>query len=1205
MKLKRIVKHIFIVLLFFIILNCNNVYSTDIKKSEYSKKYQEWLQLSDEVKNNTIPPFPVNIRQRKRNSSYIEKIKSALKTTSIPGSYDLRDYIDIEVKDQKNTGECWAFTANTSLETYLSLHNETYNFSERHIDYDTSTSFIDDQWSYSLNREVGSGGYSTTAFAYYSRGSGPVLEEDMPFEDNEAPIALYELPKNISVKKIDNMLYFPNIYKKYDENNNIVYTDADEVEYSKDEIIEIRKQVKEHIMNNGGISVSIDAPYNGCYYNESTHGAFLNNPDTIANHAVTIIGWDDHYSKNNFYYQPKEDGAYIILNSWGSEWGDNGVYYVSYEDFLIESQMRGIVGISNINYDNLYQYDISEMQNTLEYKYGANVFTSKNDENLTEILVGSLSDQECNIYVNTQNDNLNIQNLTRIASNVKLKPGYNTIQLNNPEHIEEGNKFAIVVEIISKDDIGIGIEDNNDVYFGNARSNEGESFVSENGIDWQDIYDENNMMNLSIKAYTKTDNKNFNVSNIDGNGYANIGGSFSFSIKTSYVYSQNKVEINIFNDLGENVTEKFEIKGDEVRGNGAFIRIECPNDIECGQYEAVITKPNSYETISRVFQIDANTGEYITAKFEDKAFWRYVKGEITNAVSNSDDLTISAKKTDFDKVKEISETYGKGITDITGIEYLTNLESINLNNNNITDFTPLSNLQNLNSLYIELNDCVDFSSLSNLSNLKELHLGGNNMNNGLGFLQNLSNLERLRLAACEVPDEIDISYIFNLSKLQYLDLTLWIWITEDHLQELSNLSNLKDLELSSCNIGNIDFIEGLQLESLYIGNDTFIEGYNHISDLSVIRNMNSLTSLDISKLPEIKTLDDLENLSNLVCLWCQDCSLCDATVLDGDSFKDKIFWDNLSLKNNIINDEIIRTGETTIIEVPKIIQQACNENSLLYSSNGVSLYNCEWEEYGKSVRINSYADYIVININSGYAQGTWYNGNIVEQEIWLDYIEITNKPNKTSYIEGQEFDKTGMIVTATYNDGSTKEITNYIIIDGKNLQEGKTTVIISYTEDGIKRTTTQAITVNKELVINIKEFEQEVEEGTTYLTGINPNTTIGEFKENIITNGSIIIIQDEDRIIEVEETKIATKMKMDITRGEKTKEYIIIVTGDCTGDGEANIKDMVRINNYRLYGTITNFGTEYQKAADVNKDGIINIKDMVKINNYRLYGTNL
>ena len=60
------------------------------------------------------------------------------------------------------------------------------------------------------------------------------------------------------------------------------------------------------------------------------------------NHAVTIIGWDDHFPKENFLegHLPPGDGAWICRNSWGENWGMDGYFYLSYYDMnitLVES----------------------------------------------------------------------------------------------------------------------------------------------------------------------------------------------------------------------------------------------------------------------------------------------------------------------------------------------------------------------------------------------------------------------------------------------------------------------------------------------------------------------------------------------------------------------------------------------------------------------------------------------------------------------------------------------------------------------------------------------------------------------------------------------------------------------------------------------------------------------------------------------------
>ena len=73
------------------------------------------------------------------------------------------------------------------------------------------------------------------------------------------------------------------------------------------------------------------------YYRKET-GAYWYNGDEKPNHDVVIIGWDDHYSRDNFNQPPEGDGAFICANSWGGEFGDDGYFYVSYYCLLYTSR---------------------------------------------------------------------------------------------------------------------------------------------------------------------------------------------------------------------------------------------------------------------------------------------------------------------------------------------------------------------------------------------------------------------------------------------------------------------------------------------------------------------------------------------------------------------------------------------------------------------------------------------------------------------------------------------------------------------------------------------------------------------------------------------------------------------------------------------------------------------------------------------------
>lgn len=77
----------------------------------------------------------------------------------------------------------------------------------------------------------------------------------------------------------------------------------------------------------------------------------------------------------------------------------------------------------------------------------------------------------------------------------------------------------------------------------------------------------------------------------------------------------------------------------------------------------------------------------------------------------------------------------------------------------------------------------------------------------------------------------------------------------------------------------------------------------------------------------------------------------------------------------------------------------------------------------------------------------------------LDRIAVTTPPNRTSYFSGEQFSAAGMVVTAYYTDGSSGAVTGYAYSPAGALAAGNTTIPFSYTEGGVTKTTTQAITV--------------------------------------------------------------------------------------------------------------------------------------------------
>lgn len=390
--------------------------------------------------------------------------------SAVPTRYDLRERGRMSViKNQGNYGTCWAFAATSALESSL-LPEENMLFSVDHMSM--SNSFDADQYE---------GGEYTMGMAYLAAWQGPVYEEDDPYGDGKTNSKLKAVKHVQEMRIIDGKDY---------------------------------EAIKEAVFKYGGVTTSLYSTIRSSqadteYYKKSTNSYCYIGTEK-PNHDVLIIGWDDNYPKENFSTNLEGDGAFICQNSWGEDFGDDGVFYVSYYDTNVGTHNVVYTRIEDTdNYDHIYQSDLCGWRGKLGFEkeeiYAANVFTANGDESVAAAgFYATSADTEYEVYVvNNFKNESSLTTRTKVASGTLEQSGYYTIDFDEPVDVAAGERFAVMLYLKTPGyEYPMAIEyDSGESYLDTVDLDDGEGYISYTGNKFINVKDKQDC-NLCIKAFT-------------------------------------------------------------------------------------------------------------------------------------------------------------------------------------------------------------------------------------------------------------------------------------------------------------------------------------------------------------------------------------------------------------------------------------------------------------------------------------------------------------------------------------------------------------------------------------------------------------------------------------------------------------------------------------------------------------------------------
>jgi C1A family cysteine protease len=481
-----------------------------------------------------------------------------------PASFDLRTQNPAaltSVKNQGSCGACWAFDACSAAESWAQWKlPQTLDLSENNMKNNHGFLLLPCD-----------GGNNDMATAYLSRGAGPFLEADDPYNAGTVtnPAA--------GAKPASYVKSMPVFTLGANDN---------------------RSEIQNAIMTHGALAARM--MWNDNAYNSGTNTYYyhVSSPATDSGHAIAVVGWDNAKSVSN----APGLGAWICKNSWGPGWGEGGFFYISYYDTVAVREVRAYINqVPAGTYSRVYQHDplgvtgSAGTGDTYDF-WGANVFTAAADGRITG--VGTWADDyntayQVIVYKSGYNNGFSSQAAN--VSGTTAQPGYFVVDLPTPVDITSGQKFSIAVRYSTPGDVSPLPLEMPYTGYANATATAGQSYMSDNGSNWQDIPAQGGTWanaNACIKALVQEGPYPVELK-VYGPGLVQVGSTLNFRVvaknlvgTATYQWRKNHLDI-------DGATE-------------AAFAIPFANTYDTGTYTVVVTDGSKAPYESAPFHVEVH-----------------------------------------------------------------------------------------------------------------------------------------------------------------------------------------------------------------------------------------------------------------------------------------------------------------------------------------------------------------------------------------------------------------------------------------------------------------------------------------------------------------------------------------------------------------------------------------------------------------------